>query len=337
MRNNNGNSKVSRNRTEKKMDVQKSSSHENGGGHRAAFIAIAVALIVILGSVVAYYVLAKRGSDDGSNDAQDNPPDTGDATGGGVVKLQNIDNNLLGIPLAQMNRTAKFFKYNISGAEVQFFAVTDANGTIHTALNACPKCYKKHAGFRQQGDKMLELCCMMTFSIDRITAEGCNITGCHPAYLKTTMNESMLKIAKSDLAAGAYMFKTTNESALVEEFDAASIAIPLASVSKMASWYVYHINGTDVRFLAVLDANGTVHTVFDTCAKCYKKHAGLRQEGTMLVENCCNMGCSIDDISAGTCNISCPGCHPAYLPNQIVAERVLIAKADLQTGEYMFK
>lgn len=320
-----------------KTEERTSPPKKEGGMHKA-FIAIAVVFVVIVGSIVAYYALDLRGSDAGSDDDGNTPPGTDDVPGGDAVKIENVDNKLVGIPLSSVNETAKFFNYNISGAEVQIFAVKDGNGTVHMAMNACPKCYKKHAGFQQQGDIMMEMCCKMPYPIDKINLATCalNVSGCHPTYLKFVVNGSKVTFAKSDLAAGAYLF-AGNEFAKVESVDIKNVAIPLSSVSETATWYKYNVSGATVRFVAVKDSTGAIHTVFDSCPKCYKKHAGLRQEGANLTENCCNMGYPITGINATSCALNKTGCHPAYLKCIVNGSRVVIAKSDLAGGAYLFK
>lgn len=249
--------------------------------------------------------------------------------------VENLNLTTVAIPLQMVTANASWYVYGISGATVRFFAVKDANGAVHASLDECPKCYKKHAGFRQEGDTMVENCCNMPFPIVNITAEGCNLTGCHPQYLPCTVDGDRVLFTKSNLAAGAYLFKPLNESAGVEDLDALTVAIPLSAVSMTARWYEYGINGTTVRFFAVKDTNGTVHLSMDACPKCYKKHAGFRQEGGSMVENCCNMPYPFENITAEGCNRT--GCHPAFLPDHIEGDRVMILKSDLVAGSYMFQ
>jgi uncharacterized membrane protein len=113
------------------------------------------------------------------------------------------------------------------------------------------------------------------------------------------------------------------------------VALPLASISENATWYKYDVSGTMVRFFAVMDANGVVHTAFDDCAMCYKQHLGYRQgdNGTM-VENHCNMAFPIANITAAGCSGMMR--HPVYLANEVKGDQVLIAIADLQAGVNLF-
>jgi uncharacterized membrane protein len=131
------------------------------------------------------------------------------------------------------------------------------------------------------------------------------------------------------------MFRTVNETAAIQKVSETTFAIPLSSVSGTAGWYGYEVNGTTVRFFVVKDANGTIHAALDTCPKCYKKHAGFRQDGTSMVENCCNMPFPVVNITAEGCNST--GCHPVFLPSHVEGNRLLMAVVDLEAGSYMFK
>jgi len=248
-----------------------------------------------------------------------------------------IDNNMttISIPLSSISQTATWFEYNVSGATVRFFAVMDSNGTVHVAFDECPLCYESHLGFKQDGSAMVENCCNMPISIDAINAENCSGDGCHPIFLPSTIEGDQLIIKKSALTDQRFIFLETDEAASVSLYDATHISIPLSGVSQNATWYQYVINGTAVRFFAVMDTNGVVHTSMDICPKCYKKHAGFRQmDEVNMVENCCNMAFKIANITKDGCNITV--CHPAYVANQIIGDKVVIAIADLEAGVYMF-
>jgi uncharacterized membrane protein len=120
----------------------------------------------------------------------------------------------------------------------------------------------------------------------------------------------------------------------VTNTNSTSVAIPLSSITQTATWYQYSINGTWVRFFAVSDSTETVHLAFDECPNCYPSHQGFRQEGTTMVENCCNMGIAITDITREGC--SGGECHPAYLASKIVDGNLTISTSDLDIGKYMF-
>jgi uncharacterized membrane protein len=249
--------------------------------------------------------------------------------------IEEVNMTTVAVPLSSVSATARWYQYNISGAMVRFFAVKDSCGSARTAFDECPLCYGMHLGYRQDGASMVENCCEMPFPIDNITAEGCNVSGCHPVFLPSTIEGDRVLISKSSLAAGSYMFRTANETAAVEKVDAATIAVPLSSISMTATWYGYEVNGTTVRFFVVDDTNGTVHAAMDICPKCYKKHAGFRQDGMSMVENCCNMPFAVANITSEGC--SGMMCHPAFIPSHIEGDRLMMAVADLEAGSYMFK
>ncbi len=257
------------------------------------------------------------------------------AKGGPPSGVEEYNMTSISIPLSSIGVNATWYRYNISGAEVRLFAVKDAGGTVHTAFDECPMCYGNHLGYRQEGDMMVENCCDMPFPVANITAAGCNISGCHPAYLASKVDGDRLVVAKSALAAGAKLFLTDNEFAGVRDLNGTAVALNLSSLGGRAQWFEYRINGTVVRLFAVKDGNGTVHASLDICQKCYKKHAGFRQEGGSMVENCCNMAYPVENITAERC--AGTGCHPEFLPSHVEGDLVVLAKSDLEAGSYMFK
>ena len=122
-----------------------------------------------------------------------------------MVHAYNTTHAAVSRPLVSENAT--WYQYDVGGAMVRFFVVEDANGTIHSALDTCWKCYPKHQGFRQYvPGMMVENCCNMPFPVANITVSGCSIMMCHPVYLANQEIGGQVVIAISDLEAGAYMF-----------------------------------------------------------------------------------------------------------------------------------
>jgi uncharacterized membrane protein len=117
--------------------------------------------------------------------------------------------------------------------------------------------------------------------------------------------------------------------------NSSSVTIPQTTITETATWYQYSVNGTWVRFFAVKDSAGTVHTAFDECPNCYSSHQGFRQEGTSMVENCCNMGIKVTDITKAGC--SGGECHPVFLPSQVADGNLTISTADISAGVYLFR
>ncbi|OPY30993.1 MAG: hypothetical protein A4E32_01975 [Methanomassiliicoccales archaeon PtaU1.Bin124] len=305
------------------MDRQEKPNNEGTGrkkSSRGLIIAI-IAIIVVALLVVSAFALTN------------NKPKTNDAI---LTKgVTEVNMTTLSIPLASISQTATWYEYNVSGANVRFFAVMDGNGTIHMAFDECPVCYDSGLGFRQSGSEMVENCCEMPYAIDSITADNSTGDGCHLISLAGYIEGDQMMIKKSTLTAQRFLFLATDEAANVSMFDATHIQIPLSGISQNATWYQYSINGTAIRFFAVKDTQGVIHTSMDICPKCYKKHAGFRQQDEInMVENCCNMAFKIGNITKEGCNIT--ACHPAYIPNQIIGDYVVIAISDLQAGLPLF-
>lgn len=109
------------------------------------------------------------------------------------------------IPTASITTEATFFKANTDGATVPFFAVRDASGRDHVALDACQTCARAKKGYAQAGDYMQCRNCGLTFAITQITAMG-DRGGCHPIVLPSTTSGDAIIVRAADLAAGARWF-----------------------------------------------------------------------------------------------------------------------------------
>ena len=91
------------------------------------------------------------------------------------------------------------------GATVPFFAVRDASGRVHVALDACQACAVAKKGYVQAGDAMKCRNCGMTFPVAQITEMG-DRGGCHPILLPATASGDAIVVEAADVAAGAKWF-----------------------------------------------------------------------------------------------------------------------------------
>jgi uncharacterized membrane protein len=76
-----------------------------------------------------------------------------------------------------------------------------------------------------------------------------------------------------------------------------------------------------------------VRTAFDACEVCYNANKGYSQVGSDMICNNCGLSFKIDGL--GTSNKG-SGCWPAYLPNEVKGDNVVIKKSDLEAGAYLF-
>jgi uncharacterized membrane protein len=125
-----------------------------------------------------------------------------------------------------------------------------------------------------------------------------------------------------------------SSTAQVTEVNMTTVAIPLSSIRQTALWYEYNISGSTVRFFVVKDANGTIHTAFDECWMCFNAHLGYRQNGSSMVENCCNMPFPITQITEQGC--SGDGCCPIFLASKVIGDQLVIKKSDLAKQKFTF-
>jgi uncharacterized membrane protein len=98
---------------------------------------------------------------------------------------------------------ARHYKVKAGGREVAFFVVKSPDGVVRAAFDACDECYRARKGYVQEGEQMVCVNCGQRFHVGRINeVKG----GCNPAPLKRTVSGSMLLIAESDVAEGAFYF-----------------------------------------------------------------------------------------------------------------------------------
>jgi uncharacterized membrane protein len=112
-----------------------------------------------------------------------------------------------------------------------------------------------------------------------------------------------------------------------------TVVIPLSAVTETVLHYEYDVSGTKVKYFAVRGSDGVVRTAFDACEVCYGAGKGYSQVGSDVLCNNCGLRFKIDELgekNKGT------GCWPAHIPNEIKGDQVVIKKADLEAGAYLF-
>lgn len=108
------------------------------------------------------------------------------------------------IPAADFtDSTARYYRYNAGGKEVDFFMLRSSDGVIRAAFDACDVCFAAQKGYRQEGDFMVCNNCGQRFSSLRINEEK---GGCNPSPLQRELIGDKVVIDFDDIAAGARYF-----------------------------------------------------------------------------------------------------------------------------------
>jgi uncharacterized membrane protein len=109
------------------------------------------------------------------------------------------------IPIADLNDgKAHFYSYKGQTGKITFFVITEKDGTLRAAFDACDVCYLQKKGYEQKGEQMICKNCNQAFPVAKIgTVSG----GCNPSPLKVTLVGSTLEIAVIDLESGAHYFR----------------------------------------------------------------------------------------------------------------------------------
>ncbi len=114
------------------------------------------------------------------------------------------ENAVVSIPVAAVSDgTAHFYTYQHEGRDIRFFVIKSSDGVIRAAFDACDVCWQAGKGYTQDGEFMICDNCGRRFHGSRINeVEG----GCNPAPLLRTLDGDTLRIAVTDLLAGARFF-----------------------------------------------------------------------------------------------------------------------------------
>ena len=118
------------------------------------------------------------------------------------------DGDLFRVPASQVTSEAAFFTASVGEKTVPFFAVRDASGQAHVALDACQVCAHAKKGYAQKGDSMQCRNCGLTFPIKSITSMA-GKGGCHPISLPSKVEGDSILVSRSAVEAGAKWFSVS--------------------------------------------------------------------------------------------------------------------------------
>ncbi len=111
------------------------------------------------------------------------------------------------------------------------------------------------------------------------------------------------------------------------------VGIPASDLGTEARWYTYDSDGTDVRFFAVVEPDGSPHVALDACDVCYSRNLGFHQEDDRMQCNSC--GKTFKVVGLGTDNVP-NTCWPGFVPFELGDDYLLIDTDFLDTKAYMF-
>jgi hypothetical protein len=188
-------------------------SRPKSGGKRSALLVGVVAAAIVIASA---FFLTRGGGSGASVDRGSASPSTGATrvasndgapSGASATAATPIafDGDVVRLPAAGITTEAAFFTTDANGTTVPFFAVRDAAGRVHVALDACQVCAQAKKGYVQQGDHMQCRNCGKTFAIAKITEMG-GSGGCHPISLPSTTAGDAIVVKRSDVASGVRWF-----------------------------------------------------------------------------------------------------------------------------------
>ncbi|MDR1242283.1 MAG: DUF2318 domain-containing protein [Deltaproteobacteria bacterium] len=123
---------------------------------------------------------------------------------GPSAESATAEDGLITLDVAGLKRgDARHYRFRDGGAEVRFFVVRDAQGTVRVALDACEVCHDAGKGYRLERGAMLCLNCGRVFALSRI---GVIVGGCNPHPLKFASDKESVILTAAELLAGAKYF-----------------------------------------------------------------------------------------------------------------------------------
>ncbi len=123
-------------------------------------------------------------------------------TGGATTN--NIDLDIVKIPLDSITNEMQKFTYDSNGVEISYFVVKDSNNNVKTAFDACDVCGGSK-GYRQEGNNVVCNKCGLKFAISELGTKNKG-SGCWPSHLNHEIEDENIIIRTSDLEAGAFRF-----------------------------------------------------------------------------------------------------------------------------------
>jgi len=116
------------------------------------------------------------------------------------------DSDSVRLPSTGITTTASYYKIDVGGVSVVFFAARDESGTVHLALDRCRACAQRTPGFTQVSEAMRCESCSQSFSVASIgrTPEE---SGCSPVALPSRADASSVVIPRSSIEAGVNLFE----------------------------------------------------------------------------------------------------------------------------------
>jgi uncharacterized membrane protein len=117
---------------------------------------------------------------------------------------------LINLPLTALRPgTANTFCYRDAAGEIiRFIVARDADGTIHSAFDACHSCFEYHQGYQLSGKEMVCRFCGNRYRIEDMCK---GVASCIPIRLPHLLVSNVVRIKVADLEAGRRLFRNRLE------------------------------------------------------------------------------------------------------------------------------
>lgn len=120
-------------------------------------------------------------------------------------EIVTLDDGTVSLPLDQVaDGAVHFFTYRHEGKNVNFLVRSDAQGTLHTHLDACFSCYRYRRGFVVEEGDLVCIACRLTYPIAE--REWDFQGACAPIPIHSTIEGGHLKLERAVLERAARYF-----------------------------------------------------------------------------------------------------------------------------------
>ena len=154
---------------------------------RIPLIVACVCMVLIAGSVLAFYSLSRK-----------------DTVAGTEPSKMMTDTSVVSYPTNLFDDgKARHFNYKYQDITIRYFILKSSDGIIRAAFDACDVCWPAGKGYYQEGDYMVCRNCGRRFASVLVNeVKG----GCNPAPLKRGISENRLAIHIKDIIEGQQYF-----------------------------------------------------------------------------------------------------------------------------------
>ena len=125
---------------------------------------------------------------------------------GDAIRVSPDASGIVTVPVGDLAPSeVRFYRFlNRGNQEVRFLLGRDPQGTVVAAFDASENDFKRHRGFRHEGEWLVNNKCDSSFRLTEINSQP---SGCAPVPVKFARDGDRLVLAEGDILAGWRFFR----------------------------------------------------------------------------------------------------------------------------------